>query len=507
MAQTIYDILTNDPYELSCHTQGRRIAYINNYHWAVISRFSGTYLYRSSDLGVTWILKGTILAHTSTLTVFSLHIHAIPSSNLFYWSAHVYKTGSIHNIYVGQVDLTDPDNPVIGSATNVSDQTTTTGCYYAQITLTGAGSFYLSYMTTRAGGSPYHQYYTLMSNNYTNWAGCVELNIANSSTAVGRIVIERRRSLNGVCIVYYSGTNAKYRYNSVGNSNLNGDWTVESNVSAVTVAQPSTSTWLQRKLLSIASTSDGKIACTVTTTTTSYVYYTDTFVGVWTAVISGGSSTYLNTSITIVDNGDIPYDVIAYLLNYTNVSYIYVQPFVVGASYSNQSQIGTTDDIIYFVSSPEYVPLFIKYAVPLFSEKSVGMSVLSGIWTSDIKNVTGVTSWGNLTLQNELFPDSSHGIGQTYYIETRTGNTSPPAGAWTGVTQLGPTTYQVNSALGNYIQIRISYSTDPTLYDSLIPLTSVDDISPLPITLNYTVPSSRALMGITWYMRYGVSRY
>lgn len=503
MAQTIYDILTDEPWQLSTHTQGRRAAYINSYHWAIISKYSGTYLYRSSDLGQTWILKGTILAHTSSMTVFSLHLHAVPDSDLFYWSAHVYKTGGVHNIYVGSVDLSDPDNPVISGITDVSDQTTTTGCYYAQITLSGAGYFYLSYMTTRDGGSPYHQYYTLMSNDYTNWVGSVELNIGNSTVSVGRIVMERRRGLNGLCVLYISAGRVRYRYNNIGNSNVNGNWTAESNVTTTLPVQPPTSTWLRYKNISVASQYDGTLICAIGMSSKTYIYTTSTFSGVWTAMVSVGSATpcYYNT-LSIVDAYE---EVLVLFYSTSTTSYIYVRSLQ--TEENNIVQIGAGGDILYYVSSPEYVPSWIKYAIPLFSEHNTQVAH-AGRWTSNVRDITGILGWGSLTMQNEIFTGSSHGSGQTYYIETRTGPDDPPNGAWTAVTEIAPYTYQVNSALGDYIQIRINYSNNTTLHKMLIPLTSVSDASPLPIMLMFTGKILLfSIMGTTWYQRYGVFQY
>lgn len=509
MAQTIYTFLTEEPEQYSTLGQ-RRVCYINGYSWAIITRHDGIKLYRSSDKGQNWILKGTVLAHSSSLISLEASLHAIPSSNLFYWVAHVYKTGLVHAIYVGQVNLTDVNNPVIGSIIDVSSQTTTTGYYLPHITLSESGYFYLSYMTTRAGSSPYHQYYTLMSNNYTNWAGTVELNIGNSGTSVGRIVMERQRGANGLCVIYVSTSNPKYRYNVSGNVNGAGDWSIESNVAVITMIDPGSTHWLRYKIISIASRYTGEMWCVLGESGNLKAYYTSTYSGVWTLGKTIVALNIYSNSLCIRDYGnDELTDELLVIVYYTsgNVSYVYMS-ILLEADTDTIYQIGGANDKVVWTSSPEFVTYRPGGVACVFMETEPTFgTVYSGTWTSDIRNVLGVTSWGDLTIQNEHFPSSGHGSGQTYFVETRTGPISPPAGAWTATTEISPYTYQVNSVVNTYIQIRITYTTDPTLFDSLIPYTPVDNVSPLPIRLDYITPTKIEPVALMWYMRHGILRY
>lgn len=503
MAQVIYTILSEEPTRYSVACMGTRVAFINGYSWAIITRFDGLELYRSNDLGQTWVSKGTIITHTSSLISLEASLFADYDNNLFYWTAHVYKSGSAHAIYVGQVDLSDANNPSIGTAIDVSSDTTTSGYYFPTIVKSGAGYFFLSYMTERAGSSPYHQYYVLMSSNYADWTGATELNIANSATSAGRIMLARRRGYNGVCVCYIYSSRVYYRYNANGNTNLNGDWTSAAYITTLTVQLPSSSYWYYYKPLDVISKSDGELWCTFAESGDDFrIYKTSTFSGSWTSVgLINTSTTAYNIATCFRDNGnsDEPFEEMFVALYSTSSTDggVYLRRISDGASTSE-----VVLDIMSHPSLPEYV-LYISGGLPsLYQEKRPSFSVLSGTWTSESRSTTGATSWGNLSVQDMDFPDSGFGTSATYYVETKT----PIDGAWIAATDLGNYTYQINSTVDNSIQVRVTMDSSPTLHNILTPQVKVSDSDPLPILLYYntTILGKPATLGVTWYMRYSV---
>lgn len=506
-------MLSEEPIKYPVACMGTRVAFINGYSWAIITKFDGLELFRSDDIGETWESKGTILTHTSALTSLEASLFADYDNDLFYWTAHVYKSGSAHAIYVGQVDLSDADNPSIGSAIDVSSDTTTSGYYFPTIVESGAGYFFLSYMTERAGSSPYHQYYTLMTSDYTDWTGTTELNIANSASDSGRIMIARRRGYNGVCVCYINNSRVVYRYNANGNANLNGDWTAAADVFALAVQEPPTNNWYLYKPFDIIGRSNGEIWCTFAEVGQDFqIFRTSTFSGAWTSVGSIVTSfTAYNIATCFRDNGnsDELEEMFVALSGTSSLTggEVYLRRISDGSTVSE-----SVSDIVSHPSLPEYV-VYMSGGLPALyqKERPTFTSPPSGTWTSEVRNTSGATTWGNLSIQDMDFPDSGFGASATYYVETRTGAVAVPDvtwEAWTAATDLGSYLYQVNSTANDYVQLRITMDSSPTLHDFIIPQVKVSDGDPLPIQLSYsTGVYTRPMTGITWYMRYKVLRY